>query len=117
MACMMHFLPVGPRREGVSFEKQECFVKNGTDSMAMMQLLGIKGSWGIGMENDRETNQGHAHGHPGTANSAVLRDPVCGMEVGKEADHRYNHAGMACLYGSRCCFRPCCVNFHEKADA
>jgi Cu+-exporting ATPase len=62
------------------------------------------------MENDHETNQGHAHGHPGTANSAVLHDPVCGMEVGPEADHRFNHAGMDYLF----CSGGCLAKFREN---
>src|SRR3990172_5689010 len=48
------------------------------------------------------------HGHPGTADSAGLHDPVCGMEVGPETAHRFLHAGRDygfCSGGCRAKFR------------
>src|SRR4030065_2924149 len=50
------------------------------------------------------------HGPPGTADSAGLHDPVCGMEVGPETAHRFLHAGMDYLF----CSADCLAKFREN---
>jgi len=53
---------------------------------------------------------GTRHGHPGTADSAGLHDPVCGMEVGPETAHRFLHAGTDYLF----CSAGCLEKFREN---
>ncbi len=53
---------------------------------------------------------GTRHGHPGTADSGGLHDPVCGMEVGPETAHRFLHAGTDYLF----CSAGCLAKFRES---
>jgi Cu+-exporting ATPase len=65
---------------------------------------------GIWMENDRETNQGHAHGRPGTANADALNDPVCGMTVGGDSLHRLSMGETEFAF----CSAGCLAKFREN---
>ena len=62
------------------------------------------------MRNDHETNQGHAHGRPGTANSAALQDPVCGMTVGADSPHRLSMGETEFAF----CSAGCLEKFREN---
>ena len=64
----------------------------------------VKKGNGMGKEH------GTRHGHPGTADSAGLRDPVCGMEVEPETAHRFLHAGTDYLF----CSAGCLAKFRES---
>src|SRR3990167_7858491 len=52
----------------------------------------------------RHDHAGHAHHHPPSAPTAEgLRDPVCGMTVTAQSEHRVEHAGRPYYFCSAKC--------------
>ncbi len=55
------------------------------------------------MSHDDHRHEDHGAGHGQGGDGAVLRDPVCGMTVAADSEHRHDHAGQTYRFCSDRC--------------